>query len=230
MITDYEYLANLSLGLRQGRPVLIVLTDRRLLVGSFGLLGSRLEWVTECDRLAIKSVTSRQMPRRRIAWLWGAVSTAAIQVEIDGVRNPQQLEFDDPDAMARLFSMLRQQPRLMPARNGIRRIAHLSRRKALKRQYVENLFPQPPVEFVLPLLGNVFLPGLGQLMRHRFRSGSMFLVLFIAVAAALLPVYLAGNSPLGFEQELKVMLAAGMVWLGAIVDLYLHRFTDGHSS
>jgi hypothetical protein len=226
MINDYEYMAGTAMLHRDSRPALLVLTDRRLLVGSFNRLGSKLEEVVECDRLAIKSVASRTVKGHQFGWLWGEITGAAIQIEIVGVRLLQQLVFREPVSMTRIMSMLRQQPRLRPAKNGVRRIAYFLARKALKRQYVESLFPEHHPAFPLSLLASAIVPGIGQLSRNRLKSGFMFVFLFAAAVLAIWHSMTIGNLTIFSETNFQSLIVVAMIWISSLIDLYVHRIDD----
>jgi len=222
LVKDYEYIGGRALLIDRGRDVLLLITDRRLVFAKTGFAGLGLESVTECDRLAIKSATSRDISLGQFSWIWGQGFRAAIHLEIVGVTNPQRLVFTDPHSMARVLSMLRQQPKLRPAKNGIRRIVYYEQRRALKLRYVEGFYVYPERSLTTIMLLGLLFPGAGQFCQNRIAAGFLCAVPAATIIFGIIaqPVELV---ELGFEQRLKITTVALFVWIVSQVEIYTHR-------
>ena len=180
LLVGEEVPVDATILVHQQRKVLLVLTSDRLVVATFNRWGNRVESVTDCERHAIVSAQSREVPVSRWGWLQGVVPRAGIVLSITGIKEPQLLEFLEPGSMVRMLALLQGQNRLTPEKNGIRQIIYSAKRNALKRRYVESLFQVKTSAFNSALIMSLFFPGLGQIRQQRFVSGLTFMLAALA--------------------------------------------------
>ncbi len=222
MIKDYECVERRAMLEFRGRPVLLVVTDRRLILVTYNLIGSRVELVTECDRLAVKSVVSRDVPGHWFGWLWGETWKAAVLVELIGVGLPQRLVFRDPRQMVKIVSMLQKQEHSRPVKNGIRKIMYSKYRRALKLKYVKSFFEAEGRLSGTSVLLSVIYPGLGQIHQERLRVGLAYGGLFAALVMAQIVTVSTGQWYSTGTAMYQVIIAF-LLWLLSVIDVYIHR-------
>ncbi len=222
MIKDYECVERRAMLEFRGRPVLLVVTDRRLILVTYNLIGSRVELVTECDRLAVKSVVSRELPGHWFGWLWGETWKTAVLVELIGVGLPQRLVFRDPRQMLKIVSMLQKQEHSRPVKNGIRKIMYSKHRRALKLKYVKSFFEAGDHLSGTSVLLSVVYPGLGQIHQERPRVGLAYGGLFAALVMAQIVTVSTGQWYSTGTAMYQVIIAF-LLWLLSVIDVYIHR-------
>ena len=222
LIKDYEHICGTALLTYGGRTVLLLITDRRLIFAKTRFAGIGIESVTECDRLAIKSIMNRDVSPNKYSWLLGHGFRAAIHMKVVGIADPQQMIFTDPRSMARILSMLRQQPKLRPAKNGIRRIIYYEQRNALKLQYVEGFYSEPEYLMIPTFIFSIVFPGGGQLYQGRIRAALLCGCPALAIVLGLIfhPLTLL---EIDTEQSLKIITAVIFLWIVSLVEIYTHH-------
>ncbi|MFT5111699.1 MAG: hypothetical protein ACI8P9_001019 [Parasphingorhabdus sp.] len=221
MIDQEETPADAAILDYKHQKALLVLTNRRLIVATFNSFQTAINYVTDCERLAITGVVSRPLTARKLGWLTGVWSGAGLQITIAGIKEPQLLNFTEPYSMTRVLSLLESQPKLAAEKNGIRKIIFSAKRRALKRSYVESLFSPPVSRFNIILLSSAIFPGLGQIRQQRYIVG----LTFVASAAAWLVGSLHSLQlyPRSDDEYFMLFSVELLIWLFCQIELFVNR-------
>lgn len=206
----------------------LILTDRRIVIVVASRPWGRPELVTECDRLAVKTVVERHAERSLAEKLRGDVFDGSIELELVGVGAPQRIRFSEPRSRARIATALSSQPRGRPARHGIRLIQYLPKRRALKRRYVESFVPDRRTPFLQAFLMSTIFPGFGQIRQGRARTGIPYAALFLVLIAAMVARGAHAGQEQGGALFAAPIVSMVVVWVVSIVELFMHRHIHPH--
>ncbi len=217
MIEDSEFIAAYAPLAWKGGPGVLLLTDSRLVCLSFRPLWRKAVLVTDCDRLAIKSIAVREAASGVTGWIHGRRYARELVVEVVGVKDPQVFVCVDHGSVDVVVRRLESQPRLPPVQNGIRRIHHLRHRNALKRAYVRSFHPPHRPAYLRAGLLALLWPGLGQMALSRARTGLMLAGGFAVLVAG--AVTSAGASAI----EPGILVGGVLTWLLGILDVLVQR-------